>query len=170
MHDQPKYRPLRSSTFFRDGRASRPLPEGTIAREEPAEVTPVSTGRGADGQLVAVAPVAVTRAMLERGRERYDVFCAVCHDRVGPANGIVVQRGFRRPPSLHEERLRKAADGYLFDVASRGFGVMPSYAGQITVADRWAIVAYVRALQLSQDAPLDAVPEPERARLAEGPR
>ena len=154
MHDQPKYKPLRASRFFDDGRASRPLVEGTVARghlhEDEAPVPPV------------------TRALLVRGRERYDIFCAVCHDRAGTGRGMIVERGFKQPPSFHIDRLRQVPDRYVVDVIGKGFGVMPSYAQQIRIADRWAIAAYVRALQLSQQATLADVPAAERALLEGG--
>jgi mono/diheme cytochrome c family protein len=164
MHDQPKYEPLEPSAFFDDGRASRPLVEGTVARGRLASDAPLETGRDRGG-LVRTNPLPVTEALLHRGRERYDVYCSVCHDRVGTGGGMIVRRGFRRPPSLHLDRLRAAEDGYLFDVVTQGFGVMPSYAQPIAAADRWAIVAYVRALQLSQRATLADVPPAERPHL-----
>jgi len=166
MHDQPRYEPLEVSDFFADGRTSRARIAGTVARGEPWAETPRTTGR-LDGELVEANPLPATPALLARGRERYDVFCAVCHDRVGTGNGLIVQRGYRQPPTLHDERLRGVTDGYLFDVISRGFGVMPSYAAQIPLDDRWAIIAYVRALQLSQWAPLDRLDAPDRTRLAQ---
>jgi mono/diheme cytochrome c family protein len=168
MHDQPRYKPLGRSAFFADGRASRPLVEGTVARGRLVAGGPYDTGRTAAGELVRAVPLAADAALLARGRERYDIHCAVCHDRVGTGRGMIVQRGFRPPPSLHETRLREAPDGYLFDVVSRGFGVMPAYGRQVAVRDRWAIVAYLRALQLSQRAGLADVPAPARARLEAG--
>jgi Cytochrome C oxidase, cbb3-type, subunit III len=104
--------------------------------------------------------------VLARGRERYDIFCSPCHDRVGTGQGMIVLRGYRRPPSFHEDRLRQEGDGYFFDTITNGFGVMPNYAQQVPVADRWAITLYIRALQLSQGATLADVPDAERARLA----
>jgi mono/diheme cytochrome c family protein len=153
MHDQPKYRPLRPSTFFRDARGSRPLVPGTVARGQIAE------GAG---------PPPVTPPVLRRGQERFDIYCAPCHDRVGTGNGMIVQRGFKRPPSLHVDRLRQTRDAYLFEVITEGFGVMPSYAAQVPAEDRWAITAYIRALQLSQNARLDDVPPAERSGLEAG--
>jgi mono/diheme cytochrome c family protein len=164
MHDQPKYKPEGVSAFFPDGRASRPLVDGTIARGHLQDDGPFHTGKSGAGYVRQV-PVPVTRELLARGRERYDIYCSVCHDRVGRGRGIIVQRGFRNPPSLHEDRLRQQADGYLFEVISKGFGVMPDYAQQIRAADRWAIVAYVRALQLCQSAVLTDLPEADRAKL-----
>ena len=135
MQDQPKLEPLEESAFFPDGRGSRPLVDGTVARSEPLGEHPYLTGR-ADGQLVRQAPVAVSATVLARGQERYNVFCSPCHDRVGTGNGMIVQRGYRQPPSFHEQRLRDQPDGYFFDVMTNGFGVMPNYAQQIPVADR----------------------------------
>jgi len=167
MHDQPKIEPLEASAFFPDGRGSRPLVEGTVARSEPLGEPPYLTGKQG-GQLVQQAPVAVSGAVLARGRERYNVFCSPCHDRVGTGNGMIVQRGYRQPPSFHDSRLRGEPDGYFFDIMTNGFGVMPNYAQQIPVADRWAITLYLRALQLSQDATLADVPAEKRATLDAG--
>jgi mono/diheme cytochrome c family protein len=167
MHDQPKYRPLESSAFFPDGRASRPVVEGTVARGQLGEDAAWTTGR-VGKEWVRTAPVPFTAERLARGRERFDIFCSPCHDRVGTGGGMVVQRGFKRPPSFHIDRLRQAGDGYFFETITLGFGTMPSYATQIPVDDRWAIVAYVRALQLSQGATLADVPADERARLQAG--
>lgn len=165
MHDQPKVKPQSESAFYPDGRGGRPLEAGTVARSGAFGATPFLTGKQ-DGQPVRVAPMAVSDAVLARGRERYDVFCSPCHDRVGTGQGMIVQRGYRRPPSFHLERLRQEADGYFFDTITNGFGVMPKYAQQVPVADRWAITLYIRALQLSQGATLADVPDAERARLA----
>ncbi len=169
MHDQPKYEPQEPSSFFRDGRAGRPPVEGTVWRTERLGEPAYTTGRiGPD--YVAGFPVPVTLDLVTRGQERYDIFCAPCHDRVGTGSGMIVLRGYRKPPSLHIERLRTQPDGYFFDVITNGFGVMPNYAQQIPVADRWAITAYVRALQLSQSATLNDVPESERAALSGAPQ
>jgi mono/diheme cytochrome c family protein len=165
MHDQPRYKAQGTSRFFADGRASRPLVEGTVAQGQLDEDRGFHTGK-VGTSYVREAPVKVTAELLKRGRERYDIYCSVCHDRVGRGRGLIVQRGFRTPPSLHAPRLREQADGYLFEVITKGFGVMPDYAQQIRAADRWAIVAYMRALQLSQNATLADVPEAERARLS----
>jgi mono/diheme cytochrome c family protein len=165
MHDQPKYKPLRSSPFFDDGRTSRPRVAGTVARGELDTDVELHTGRTAARDYVVASPLPVTAALLRRGRERYDIFCAVCHDRAGTGRGMIVRRGYRQPESFHAERLRGAPDGYFFETASRGFGVMPGYAAEIAVADRWAIVAYIRALQLSQRATLADVPAEARAQL-----
>jgi mono/diheme cytochrome c family protein len=164
MHDQPVYEAQEAGPFFPDGRASRPPVEGTVARDDPPFGVLDVTGK-VDGVFVAKAPITIDAAVLARGRERFDVFCSPCHDRVGTGDGMIVQRGFRRPPSLHEPRLRSVADGYIFDVISHGFGVMPPYGPQIPTRDRWAIVGYIRALQLSQDAPESALTPEERAKL-----
>ena len=165
MHDQPKILPLAASAFFPDGRGSRPLVDGTVSRTEPLGEALYLTGKQS-GQLVQQAPVAISATVLANGQERYNVFCSPCHDRVGTGNGMIVQRGYRQPPSFHIDRLRQEADGYFFDTITNGFGVMPNYAQQIPVADRWAITLYIRALQLSQHAALDDVPDSERAPLA----
>jgi mono/diheme cytochrome c family protein len=119
--------------------------------------------------FATVFPFAITRAVLERGRERYDIFCSPCHDRVGNGDGMIVRRGYRRPPSYHIDRLRAAPAGYLYDVITHGFGVMPDYAAQVPVRDRWAIVAYIRALQLSQHAAASDVPATELRALTAAP-
>ena len=164
MHDQPVYKALGAGPFFPDGRASRPPVEGTVSRDDPPFGVLDETGK-VDGVFVAKAPIGLDAAVLARGRDRFNVFCSPCHDRVGMGDGMIVQRGFRRPPSLHEPRLRSVADGYVFDVITNGFGVMPPYGPQIPPRDRWAIVGYVRALQLSQDAPESLLTPEERAKL-----
>lgn len=168
MHDQPRYTPLQRSEFFGDGRSERPLIAGTVARGQMNEDTALNTGLGADGQPVATFPFAVTKETIQRGQGRYNVYCAPCHDRLGNGNGMIVRRGFRRPPSYHIDRLRQVSNGYIYDVIARGFGAMPDYSAQLDPQDRWAVVAYVRALQLSQNAPLDAVPAEARGQLSQG--
>ena len=164
MYNQPRYKPLAKSDFFGDGRSARPLIEGTVARGALVDRFP-ATGGTADGPLVTALPVPLTRELLARGRERYGIFCAPCHDGTGGGRGMVVRRGYRPPPSLHIERLRDAPVGHLYDVMTRGLGAMPDYAQQIPPTDRWAIAAYVRALQLSQRAGVADVPPKERAGL-----
>jgi mono/diheme cytochrome c family protein len=164
MHDQPRHDPLESSTFFANGAASRPLVEGAVARGHLREDAAMHTGQ-TGGAAVARNPLPVDAALLDRGQERYDVFCAPCHDRAGNGNGIVVQRGYRQPPSLHIDRLRDVPDGHLYHVIANGFGAMPDYRSEVGARDRWAVVAYIRALQLSQRAPLAAVPEAERSTI-----
>jgi hypothetical protein len=158
MHVQPRQNPLSHSDFFADQRSERPPVEGTVARGQLHEDTYFFTGK-VGGNPGDVMPFPVTREVLDRGRERYDIFCAPCHSRVGDGNGFVPSRGFaRKPPSFHIVRLEKAPVGYFFDVITEGFGIMPDYASQIPARDRWDIVAYVRALQLSQNATLVDVP------------
>ena len=154
MHDAPRYEPLEQSTFFPDGRSARMLVANTVARGQLHEDEHLHTGR-TNGMLAAEFPMPVTNEMMARGQERFDVFCSPCHGRTGQGNGVIVQRGFRRPPSYHEERLLNAPVGYYFDVMTNGFGAMQDYAAQVPVADRWAIAAYIRALQLSRRATID---------------
>jgi hypothetical protein len=158
MHVQPRQNPLSRSDFFPDQRSERPPVEGTVARGQLHEDTYFYTGKigNTPGDVM---PFPVTKAVLERGRERFNIFCAPCHSRLGDGNGFVPSRGFsRRPPSYHIERLRKAPLGYFYDVMTEGFGIMPDYASQIPPQDRWDIVAYIRALQLSQNATTTDVP------------
>ena len=151
MHDQPKYTAYKPSDFFSDQRSARPIVEGTIAQGQLYEDELLYTGR-AGGQPATAFPFAVDAALMRRGRERYDIYCSPCHGLTGEGDGMVVQRGYRRPPSFHTDRLREAPPGHVFDVISNGFGAMPDYAAQVAVRDRWAIAAYMRALQLSQNA------------------
>ncbi len=158
MHVQPRQNPLARSDFYTDRRSARPLVEGAVARGDLRADTYFYTGKiGANpGDFM---PFPVTKAVLERGRERFNIFCAPCHSRLGDGNGFVPSRGFsRKPPSYHIPRLQKAPLGYFFDVITNGFGIMPDYASQIPPQDRWDIVAYVRALQLSQNATMADVP------------
>ncbi|HWR36133.1 MAG TPA: cytochrome c [Clostridia bacterium] len=157
MHDQPKYKPLRVNEFYADNRSERPMVEGTVARGNLREDTYFYTGKIGPNPG-DVFPFPMTADVLKRGQERFNIFCTPCHSRVGDGNGMVVQRGLRRPPSYHIDRLRKAPVGYFFDVMTNGFGAMPDYAAQIPVKDRWAIVAYIRTLQLSQNATQADVP------------
>ena len=167
MHDQPKYQPLEESHFFKDGRASRPRVPGTVARGRRDDDALVVSGK-VDGKLSDVFPEPVTQATLERGHQRFDVYCSPCHDRSGSGRGMIVMRGYKQPTSFHDERLRTSAPGYFFDVVTNGFGVMPSYAAQVPVADRWAIAAYIRALQLSQHATVADIPEEGRTAFLAG--
>ena len=164
MHDAPRYEPLEANNFFANGSASRVLVANTVPRGLLREDTHLNEGR-IDGQLATTFPMAVTPAVMQRGQERFNVFCSPCHGRTGSGNGMVVQRGFRAPPSYHEDRLRNAPVGYFFDVMTNGFGAMQDYASQVPVADRWAIAAYIRALQLSQRATMEDVPADRRAAL-----
>ena len=165
MHDNPRSEPLEASRVFADGSASRPAVAGTVPRGHLNEDDFLHTGKDASGQPVAEFPFAITRKELDRGEERFNIYCAPCHSRLGDGRGMVVQRGFRQPPSFHIDRLREVPPGYVFDVITNGFGVMPDYRAQITVEDRWAIVAYLKALQLSQNGTMADVPEAERGRL-----
>lgn len=164
LADQGHHEPLEASAFFADGAASRPLPAHTVPRGQLRDDELFYTGQ-VDGQLAPVFPAPVTRAMLERGRERYDIYCSVCHGRTGDGRGMIVQRGFPQPPSLHLERLRQAPPGHFYQVITNGFGTMYSYATRVEPADRWAIAAYIRVLQLSQNATLADVEPAERAKL-----
>jgi hypothetical protein len=158
MQVQPRQNPLSRSDFFTDQRSARPLVDGTVARGQLHEDTYFYTGKIGNnpGNMM---PFPVTRQVLERGRERFNIFCAPCHSRLGDGNGFVPSRGFaRRPPSFHIVRLQKAPIGYFYDVITEGFGIMPDYASQIPPQDRWDIVAYIRALQLSQSATMGDVP------------
>ncbi len=164
MHDQPKYRGLRASAFFADGASARPLVEGTVARGTLQEDEAFFTGK-VNKVDVKELPFAVDAQLLDRGEERFTIYCTPCHGRTGAGNGMVVQRGFRQPPSFHLERLRQADAGHFFDVISNGFGAMPDYRAQVTARDRWAIVAYIRALQLSQHATAADVPGGDPAKM-----
>jgi len=166
MHVQPKYKPLDPSTFFDDGRSARPEVPGTVAHGHLRADELLYTGK-VNGEPADVFPFPVTREVLERGRERYNIYCSPCHDYTGSGRGMVVQRGFPPPPSYHLERLVKAPAGHFFEVMTNGYGAMYSYASRVTPDDRWAIVAYIRALQLSQHATLEDVPPQEREHLTE---
>ena len=157
MHLQPYYRTLAKSDFFADDRSARLPVEGTVARGDLRDDTYFYTGKigNAPGDYM---PFPVKAEDLARGRERYNITCAPCHGRVGDGNGFIPTRGFRRPPSFHIDRLRKAPIGYLFDVDTNGFGVMPDYAAQVVPRDRWCIAAYIKALQLSQNATSGDIP------------
>lgn len=172
MHDQPKYESYEKSDFFRDGQASRQPVENTIARGQLRDDRLFYTGKNAQAGAVAASsqsstgggefsgfsaslPFPVTKEVLDRGQDRYNIYCSVCHDRAGYGDGMVVRRGFKRPPSFHDERLRNAPVGYFYDVMTNGFGAMQDYSAQVTPRDRWAIAAYLRALQLSQNQKFD---------------
>jgi len=166
MQDQPKYKPLGQNSFFADGRDARPIPAGAIARDELNDEDPVHTG-AQNGKFLETIPLPLTAALLERGHNRFDIFCSPCHGRLGDGYGMVRQRGFWIPANLHTGRLRAVPPGYIYQVIKNGYGAMPDHGDQIPVRDRWAIVAYVRALQLSQNANVSDVPSEERKRLAE---
>ncbi len=164
MAETGREHPLDASTFFPDGRSSRPLVPGTVARGELRADQVFYTGKSGE-TLVDTLPFPLTREVLERGRERFEIFCSPCHGRVGTGDGMVVRRGLRPPPSFHIERLRAAPLGHFFDVMTNGLGVMSDYAAQVRPRDRWAIAAYIRALQFSQAAPLADLTPAERQRF-----
>ena len=164
MHDAPRHDALEASSFFGDGRSARLPVANTVARGQLKEDPHLYQGK-IDGQLADAFPMPVTAEVMARGQERFNVFCSPCHGRTGQGNGMIVQRGFRAPPSYHEDRLRNAPVGYFFDVMTHGFGAMQDYAAQVPVADRWAIAAYIRALQYSQNATVADVPVDQRASL-----
>ncbi|MBA4106529.1 MAG: quinol:cytochrome C oxidoreductase [Pirellula sp.] len=170
MYDQPRLEPLEKNTFFDDGRASRPLVEGVVEYGAIPPDSVILTGK-VNGQLTDELPpeFKLDAALLKRGEQRFNVFCSNCHGLSGDGDGMIVLRGYRKPPTYHSERLRGTPIGHFFDVATNGFGVMPSYASQIPVEDRWAIAAYIRALQLTQYAKLDDLPEAERQQLENQP-
>jgi cytochrome c553 len=149
MHEQNKVKPYRASVFFADGASARPLPAHTVARGDLREDEATYSGMQGS-QPVNTLPFALTRDVLLRGQERFDIFCSPCHDRQGTGHGMIVQRGYKQPPAYTEDRLRNAPLGYFFSVMTLGYGVMPNYSAQVSVADRWAIAAYIRVLQYSQ--------------------
>ena len=161
MQVMPYYRPLAQSNFFADKRAARPIIAGTVARGELDNDSYFQTGKigSTDGDFM---PFPVTAEVLARGQQRFNIYCSPCHSEVGDGNGMIVQRGYQHPPSYHIERLRKAPIGYFFDVITNGYGRMPDYASQVQTRDRWAIAAYIRALQLSQGATKADVPAGEQ--------
>ena len=164
MFNQPKSNPLRESDFFQDGSASRPIPSHTVARDNLQNDEAFYTGM-IGTNLVTTFPFPVTHEILKRGQQGFEINCVPCHGETGEGTGIVVQRGFPAPPSYHIERLRAAPVGHFFDVMTRGYGVMFSQAERVTPEDRWAIAAYIRALQLSQNAKLADVPTNKISKL-----
>lgn len=157
MTNQPRYKPLAASSFFDNGMGSRPLVPDTVSRENYSEDAAYSTGKNPDGTLVDQVPIEVNAQVLARGQQRFDIYCSPCHGLVGDGNGVVVQRGFPQPPTYHSDRLRNAPAGHFFDVITNGFGRMYSYGDRVSVPDRWAIVAYIRALQFSQHADVNSL-------------
>lgn len=166
MHDQPKYIPLRASDFFGDMRSERPLPVGVVAQGHLNEDTYLYTGK-INGVLGNFFPFPITEQDMRRGQQRYTIYCTPCHSPLGDGNGTVVQRGYKRPPAYTDPKVLQSPVGHYFDVMTNGYGAMPDYAVQISVADRWRITAYIRALQLSQHATLADVPADQRNKLAE---
>ena len=169
MHDQPKYSAFEESTFFADGASARQPVPGTVARGHLNDDELLHTG-AVNGEPATVYPFPVDAAVLERGREMFNAYCSPCHGLTGAGDGMVVQRGFTRPPDLTEPFVASATEGHVYNVITNGFGAMPDHASQIKVRDRWAIVAYVRALQLSTTATPDDVPPAERGRLDAQPQ
>ncbi len=167
MHVQPKYVPEEPTGFFADGRSERPVVPGTVARGHLQLDELLYTGKE-NGVPSNRFPFPITRADLERGRERFNIYCTPCHDYEGNGNGMIVQRGLSHPPSYNVDRLRNEPVGHFVDVMTNGFGAMYSYASRVSPADRWRIAAYIRALQLSQHASLQDVPPNERAKLSDG--
>lgn len=164
MEKQSNSRPYDPSIHFANGTSARPVPAHTVARDQTLDQPALMTGR-VNGELVTQFPLPVTPELLARGRERFEIFCAVCHGADGYGRGIIVRRGFPSPPSYHDDRLRREPLGHFFEVITNGYGVMYSYADRVSPTDRWAIIAYIRALQRSQHATLADVPAGERARL-----
>jgi len=165
MHDAPRYEPLEASAFFTDASSARTPVANTVSRNPLADSDELLYTGKVNGVLANEFPMPITAAVLARGQERFNIFCAPCHGRTGQGDGMIVQRGMRKPPSFMEDRLRNAAAGYFFDVMTHGFGAMQDYAAQIPVEDRWAIVAYERALQFSQHAEIGDVPDDRRGDL-----
>jgi mono/diheme cytochrome c family protein len=166
MHDTPRYEPLEESDFFADKRAMRPIPANTVGRGDLRDDDVYYSGKR-DGEFVTELPaqVKVDKALLDRGQQRFDIYCSPCHSPVGDGNGTIVQRGYKRPASYHDPRLRNMGIGYFYDVITNGFGQMPDYAAQVAPADRWAIAAYIRVLQRCQAGTIEDVPADHRGDL-----
>jgi mono/diheme cytochrome c family protein len=162
MAVQPSYRPLSASDYFADGQSARQPVPGTLAQGR-ADLDDLYVAKDA-----TAFPVPLTADLVARGQQRYNIFCMPCHGQIGDGNGFITTRGFRRPPTFHSDRLRAAPVGHFFDVITNGFGAMPDYAAQIPPSDRWAIIAYIRALQLSQNVPAAQLTPDERAKLDQG--
>ena len=160
MHDAPYVEPFEQNDFWANGAANRPLPAGTVARGLLKDDTHYWFGRDDANQLVDTLPEKFgwTRDLLDRGQDRYEIYCSVCHDSSGSGRGMIVQRGFKQPQPLYEDRLQAMPIGYFYDVISNGFGIMPHYRNQVPVDDRWAVAAYIRVLQVSQGSRLEDLP------------
>jgi mono/diheme cytochrome c family protein len=158
MHDQPRYEPLQPSGFFRDERSARPIVEGTVARGQRRLTNPAFFTGYNGKELATQFPFQLIAGDLKRGQERFNIYCSPCHGRAGDGEGMIVQRGFSHPPTYHSDRLRNAPIGHFYDVITNGFGAMHSYASRVEPRDRWLIIAYIRALQLSQTATTADVP------------
>ena len=165
MHNQAKTKPLRESPFFADHSSARPLPEGVVARGFLRADAAIYRGVAEDGKFVLDIPVPVTRPLLLRGQERFNIYCSPCHGRTGEGQGMIVARGFKNPSTFHVDRLRNERAGYFFDVMTNGFGQMSSYATQITPEDRWAVVAWVKTLQASQNMPREFLAKDDEGKL-----
>lgn len=168
MQDEPRYRPLAQSDFFSDHRSARPMVEGTVARGHLRIDEARYTGKIA-GEDIDQFPIPITKADIERGQTRFNIYCTPCHGRVGDGNGMVVLRGYRQAASYYTDKLMKAPVGHFFDVITNGFGAMPSYASRIVPDDRWRVIAYIRALQLSESANVNVVPPDQRQNLTVEP-
>ena len=164
MQDQPRYKPLAASEFFADHRSARPQVEGTVARSQ-LHIDEARYVGKINGEDIDQFPIPIAKADIERGRDRFNIYCTPCHGRDGDGNGMIVLRGFRQPPSYYSDKLMQAPVGHFFDVMTNGFGSMPSYASRVHPDDRWRIAAYIRALQLSQTAKLSDVPADQRQNL-----
>jgi cytochrome c len=169
MYDQPKYKPLQGGSHLTGSSSAMSVPAGTVSRDERRTIDTFDTGMK-DGKLSAEVPFPVNRSVLERGRDRYGIYCAPCHGQTGDGRGMIVMRGFSPPPSLSSQELREAPVGHFFDVITHGHGAMYSYAARVEPRDRWAIAAYIRVLQLSQYADESTLPAADRERLKEARR
>ena len=158
MHNQPRAEYQEASPYFANGSTAQQLPEGVVSRNRGAYDASFYSGQGADGSLLAELPFEASPELLERGQQRYNIYCAPCHNFTGDGQGVIVQKGMPQPASFHDQRLRNQNIGYFYFVSTNGFGRMFSYASRITPEDRWAIAAYIRTLQLSQHATLEDVP------------
>lgn len=165
MNDQPKYQDYSQSTFFKDGASFRPLLPGTVARGQLRADSLKFAGKTADGKWTEELPAPITENTLRRGQERYNIYCSPCHGATGDGRGMIVRRGLSPPPSFHLDRLRQAPVGHYFDVITNGYGAMYPYGYRVQVDDRWAIIAYIRALQLHENVKADSLPSEIRARL-----
>jgi mono/diheme cytochrome c family protein len=169
MYDQPVLETFEATDIFASGTSAQPLPDGVVAQGYLPAGDAESTGRDAKGSLLEEPPVAVDMKLLERGQQRFQIYCTPCHGYDGFGDGAIVRRGFPKPPSYHDERLRGVPIAYFFDVSTHGLGAMPAFGARISDNDRWAISAYIRALQLSQYAPTDDLTEQDRLQLAQPP-
>jgi mono/diheme cytochrome c family protein len=166
MHNTPVGQPLRQSMFFKDSSSARPLVEGTVARGTLQDDASFFTGKNGAAAADAL-PFALTAAILDRGEQRFNIYCSPCHGLSGQGDGMIVRRGYRQPPSFHVDRLQQAPIGHFYDVMTNGFGAMPDYRAQVSPRDRWAIAAYVRALQLSQHAASSDLTPDDRQKLSQ---